>query len=95
MIIMPLLIFLSPPAGLTPASGHGAMIIRNHIGETPPVCEKVLVEENSTNGPNYYVTLCGDRRLPIHVIIVDGSKLPERSEIGTRPHNVLFWYPRQ
>jgi len=57
---------------------------------TPPVCETVQVYENSTEGPNYKIRLCGDVALPIKTLIVDGSKLPEKTETKWKP--VVFWY---
>jgi hypothetical protein len=67
--------------------------------ETPPVCERVLVAEESGNGPNYYVKLCGDRRLPVHLLIVDGGAFPERPLCATPPlaarcdriRAIVFW----
>ena len=57
-------------------------------GETPPVCETVLVQENSGNGPNYHIKLCGDKALPIRFIVVDGGPLPEKNFAFTP---VTFW----
>lgn len=56
--------------------------------EAPPVCETVTVQENSGNGPNYPIKLCGDKALPVHSLIVDGSKLPEKN---TTHKVVVFW----
>jgi hypothetical protein len=55
-----------------------------------PVCERVQVQENSGNGPNYPITLCGNRALPINTLVVDGATLPEQSTTHTR---VVFWNP--
>lgn len=56
-----------------------AMMIATQRPEVPPVCETVSVMENSGNGPNYKIKLCGNRALPIHTLIVDGATFPEKN----------------
>jgi hypothetical protein len=59
------------------------------VHDPVPICETVVVMENSGNGPTYPIELCGDKALPIHRIIVDGSALPEHSITHRR---ITFWY---
>lgn len=51
-----------------------------------PVCQTVLVSENSGAGPNYPVKVCNDRAVFTNpgtghrwMLIVDGGALPEHS----------------
>lgn len=58
------------------------------VQEPVPVCETVLVEENSGDGPNFRIHLCGSRELPVHRLIVDGSAFPEHT---TTRKPTVFW----
>lgn len=56
--------------------------------DNPPICEKVQVQENSGNGPNYPIKLCDDRPHSIKYLIVDGGPFPEKTTTRT---TVVFW----
>lgn len=56
--------------------------------EPVPVCEMVVVQENSGAGPNYRIKLCGNRELDVSALVVDGEAFPERS---TTARVIVFW----
>jgi hypothetical protein len=69
----------------------GALAAPAAASSTPPVCEKVWVQENPAfPAPqiNYPIELCGDKALPVRHLTVDGAALPEHS---TTHHRVVFW----
>ena len=70
-------------------AGFTGLAISGASAETAPVCENVSVQENSGNGPNYTIKLCGPSALPVKSIVIDGGPLPEKTEHTWAP--VAMW----
>jgi hypothetical protein len=71
-----------------PALAFVPLFLLPTVHDPAPVCETVVVMENSGNGPTYPIELCGGKALPLRRIIVDGSALPEHS---TSHKTIVFW----